>query len=177
MELYPKLDGLEIEQLEVLDLGCGHNDTPVSSQVLTLPFHHLMSVDVHQPYIDLLKDKPAAARNHGIITGEILGFVSSSFTDSYDVTLLLDVLEHFEKREAVMLLDRIARITRHRIILWLPIGNCPQHAMDGNPYQVHQSTWEVEHLETLGFEVELLPGFHQHFHPPLDAAWAVRNLK
>jgi len=177
MELRSKLDGLEIETLDVLDLGCGHNASPVSSQVLTLPFKSLTSVDIYAPYLDLLSKKSAAALHHWIRECNILDFASKVMPGSFDVSLLLDVLEHFPVLEAERLLYDIEMNTRSRIILWLPIGNCPQHEMDGNPYQVHKSTWEVEHLETLGFEVEHLVAFHQHFHPPVDAAWAVKDLE
>ena len=176
MELRPKLDGLDIEQLDVLDLGCGHNDTPVSSQVLTLPFKSLTSVDIYPPYLELLIEKSATLLHHRIVEDNILAYVLKAKTKSVDVTLLLDVLEHFSVEEGLWLVDEIAMITRKRIIIWLPIGECPQHAMDGNPYQVHNSTWQVEDLVGLGFEVEHLVGFHQHFHPPVDAAWAVRSL-
>lgn len=99
MELRPKLDGLDIEQLHVLDLGCGHNDTPVSGQVLTLPFRWLTSVDIYKPYIDLLCEKTAAALHHEIIDSDIRDYVCTARADSYDVTLMLDVLEHSGARQ------------------------------------------------------------------------------
>lgn len=107
---------------------------------------------------------------------DILNYVGKANPNSFDVTLLLDVLEHFQLRAAKMLLGHIEMVTRARIIIWLPIGECPQDCMNGNPYQVHKSTWAAEDLLELGFTVDHLPGFHQHFHPPVDAAWAVRHL-
>ena len=176
MDLRRHFHDLDVESLDVLDLGCGHNGTPVSSQVLTMPFRSLISVDIYRPYLNLLRTKSVAALHHKIVESDALNYVGKANPDSFDVTLLLDSLEHFRPRAARMLLGHIEMVTRTRIIIWLPIGECPQDSLDGNPYQVHGSTWSVEDLRGLGFVVDHLPGFHQHFHPPVDAAWAVKNL-
>jgi len=174
-DLRLRFDGLEIETLSVLDLGCGYNRNRISRTVLTLPFWHLTSVDIHYPCLEALRGRPVAAKHHEIVEGEILDYVGKAGLD-FDVTLLLDVLEHFERGDAVRLLALIEAATRKRIIIFLPIGECPQDTYDDNPYQIHRSTWAVEDLLGLGFAVEHLPHFHKNLHPQVDAAWAVRNL-
>jgi len=174
-DLRLRFDGLEIETLSVLDLGCGYNRNRISRAVLKLPFRHLTSVDIHYPCLDALRDRPVAAREHNIVHCEILSYLSFPGVCP-DVTLLLDVLEHFEPDDAMRLLAAVHAVTRKRIIIFLPIGECPQDAYDDNPYQIHRSTWAVEDLLELGFAVEHMPCFHKNLRPQVDAAWAVKNL-
>lgn len=175
MDLRARFDGLEIETLRVLDLGCGYNQNRISRTVLALPFLHLTSVDIHQPCIEALRNRIVVAEEHDIVQDEILHYLTEPGLE-FDVTLLLDVWEHFAPDDAEKLLVAIEAVTRKRIIIFLPIGHCPQHAYDDNPYQIHEATWGVEGLAKLGFGVELMSGFHKHLHPPGDAAWAVKDL-
>jgi len=157
----------------VLDLGCGHNNSPVSSQVLTLPFGSLTSVDIHHPYLDLLRGKSTAAGRHQIVESEITAYIDGQQRADchFDVTLLLDVLEHFVHDDAVKLLgEGIEAITDRRIIIWIPLGTCSQKEYNGNPHQAHLSTWRREDLESLDYTVEQLTNYHR------AVAWAVKNL-
>lgn len=175
MDLRARFDGLEIETLRVLDLGCGYNQNRISRTVLALPFLHLTSVDIHQPCLDALRNRIVVAKEHDIVQDEILHYLAEPGLE-FDVTLLLDVWEHFTPDDAETLLAAIEAVTRKRIIIFLPIGKCPQKTHDDNSYQAHRSTWEAGDLEELGFVVQLLPGFHKQFHAAVDAAWAVKNL-
>lgn len=171
VDLYSKFEGLDIESLSVLDLGCGHNDSPVSNQVLALPFDSLTSVDVHRPYLNLLRGKLVAARQHRIVESEIIAYVDGQQRSDccFDVTLLLDILEHFTYNDAAKLLKGIEVITNKRVVIWIPLGVCTQEEYDSNPYQVHLSTWRRTNLEDLGYTV-VQPSYHR------PVAWAVRDL-
>jgi len=173
MDLRARFDGLEIETLRVLDLGCGYNKNRISRTVLALQFRHLISVDIHSPCLEALRNRIVVAQEHDIVQDEILHYLAGSKL-KFDVTLLLDVLQHFTPEDAKKLLTAIEAVTHKRIIIFLPIGECPRGAYDDNPYQIHRATWTVEGLAELGFTVELLPDFHKHL--SVDAAWAVKNL-
>lgn len=172
MDIHSKFKGLDIESLNVLDLGCGHNNSPISSQVLTLPFDFLTSVDIHRPYLDILRDKPMAARQHQIVKSEIIAYVVEQIKVGYyfDVALLLDVVEHFVYGDAVRLLGFLEAIIHKRIIIWIPLDICTQNEYNNNPYQVHLSTWRREDLENLGYEVSQLANYHR------SVAWATKDL-
>ena len=173
MSLRDRLDGLDIGSLRVLDLGCGYNNNRIARVVLQLPFRYLASVDIHRPCLDALKNRQVKAEKHSIVQSEAFSYLAMPGLE-FDVTLLLDVLEHFTSSDAIKLLAAIEAITCKRIIIFLPIGKCSQGIYDDNPYQMHKATWEVKDLIGLDFEVCFLPNFHKHLR--VDAAWAVKNL-
>lgn len=168
---------LNIEETSVLDLGCGTYASPLSSQMKDLPFARLISVDIHLPVIRTLQrevdNKPFAAKHHITRARDAREHVKVAMEDAYDVVLILDMLEHLPIDDGVALLKQCMRIAKKRVMVWLPIGECPQGESDGNQHQVHQSTWEVKDLEKLGFLVSEFEDFHTQFNPPVTAAWAV----
>ena len=62
----------------------------------------------------------------------------------YDMVYMGDIIEHFEKEEALALLEAIKTITDN-IVLTTPawFGN-PEHDPLGNPYEHHLSFWNVD---------------------------------
>ena len=67
---------------------------------------------------------------------------------NYDMIVLGDVLEHFEKNQAYRFLDKcIAHSNRH-LIVCIPLGEkWTQEAIYGNPYERHLSFWSFEEFE------------------------------
>jgi hypothetical protein len=61
--------------------------------------------------------------------------------DQYDVILLGDVIEHFERKEGEALLQALLERARKRVIVVTPNGPYDQDASDGNEYQRHRSVW------------------------------------
>lgn len=155
----------------ILDLGCGYNASPVSNQVLKISCSKLVSVDAHPPCIMHLTNSDAAAKDWDIQMSDIISYVENMQTD-FDCVLLLDVLEHLTKTDGQDLLANLKQHTK-RIVIWLPLGNCPQDPYDGNERQLHQSTWHENDLMALGFNVEVLRNFHTQFDPPVSAGWAI----
>lgn len=73
---------------------------------------------------------------------------------TYDVVVMGDVLEHFEKEKGWRLLDKCAAHASQALILFLPLGNgWVQPAIYGNPHETHRSCWSAE---------EILPMSSQH---------------
>ena len=65
----------------------------------------------------------------------------------YDLIILSDVLEHFEKEKAWLLLDKCANHAKH-IILNIPLGErWTQPGIYGNPHEKHLSFWSREAFE------------------------------
>jgi len=173
LDLRGRLADLPLPELSVLDMGCGECDSLVSRQVLELPCAHLTSMDAHAPALERLRGKPCAAARHTSVQREMQAARELLQSLRPDVTLLLDALEHLEASEASALLDQVERRTGRRVLIWLPLGPCPQEEYGGNPYQRHRSTWSAQALQARGYVVECFPGFHRHFSPPVDAGWAV----
>lgn len=62
---------------------------------------------------------------------------------TYDVILLIDVLEHFEKDEGRKLLRALLAHTGKALIVSTPVTPAEQGAYLGNAYETHRSRWTV----------------------------------
>jgi len=62
---------------------------------------------------------------------------------NYEVILLCDILEHFEKGEALALLHRCRTIATKAVIVSTPHGKYEQGAAFGNEHERHLSEWFV----------------------------------
>ena len=160
----------------IANLGSGKSDSPVSSQVLSLPCSYLVNVDIHNPYIDFLKVQRFDALVVAFTISEIELWLETQLDRDFDILLLIDVLEHFPPLIARLVLDKCKRVTSRKIIIFLPLGECKQDEYDGNRWQKHWSTWTASDLEALGFKVEVLKAFHLHFNPPVDAGVAIYEV-
>ena len=72
---------------------------------------------------------------------------------SFDIILCLNVLEHLDKQDGNLFLQQIGTFASSQIVLDIPVGQWEQGAYDGNPFQVHRSTWYPGDLRKLGFKV------------------------
>lgn len=67
---------------------------------------------------------------------------------AYDLIVVGDVLEHFEKTRALKFLDKCVAHCNKHIIISIPLGeNWTQPAIYGNPYEEHLSFWRKEEFE------------------------------
>jgi hypothetical protein len=67
--------------------------------------------------------------------------------DRYDVVVLGDVLEHFEKARAWEFLDKCVAHAERYLAVFIPLGNTwRQPAIYGNPFETHRSVWFFEDL-------------------------------
>lgn len=73
----------------------------------------------------------------------------------YDVILLLDVLEHFEKEEGFRLLEALKVRLSPGGVLYVatPSVFYVQGAEYGNQYEIHRSLWLVADFDAVGFSV------------------------
>lgn len=157
-----------IEQMTVLNLGAGTCGSFVSKHILELPFHFLANVEVFAPYynvLEQLKFRSIVVMNYNETIQDHL--LKLNYMNKYfDLILMIDVLEHMTKDDAYAVLDEVIKISEH-VILFVPVGLCPQEPYDGNIYQQHLSTWELDELERIGHSVEYHPTLHGSF----GAAW------
>lgn len=66
----------------------------------------------------------------------------------YDLIILGDVLEHFQKEKAWQFLDKCIAHCNNSIILNIPLGEkWTQPAVYGNPNEEHRSFWSYEEFE------------------------------
>jgi len=68
----------------------------------------------------------------------------------YDVIVLGDVLEHFEKKRAYSFLDKCFEHADKYVIIFIPLGEkWVQPEIYGNPHEKHQSFWSQEEFEPM----------------------------
>jgi hypothetical protein len=118
-----------------------------------------VGVEVHQPYLDHRHFDGFAMLNADARA------VTHLFPDkSFDAVLLIDFIEHLEMSDALRLLRECQRIAAKRILVFAPHGVHPQSqdvfGMGADAWQTHRSTWRVEDLADLGFDVALWKDYH-----------------
>ncbi|HSX40807.1 MAG TPA: class I SAM-dependent methyltransferase [Candidatus Saccharimonadales bacterium] len=135
----------------VLDIGCG-DDSPLRRVKKTFSSH---GVDAFAPSIK----KSKAKKIHDTYTTSDLLKIDKLFKpNSFDAVIALDVIEHFDKKTAKVLIKKMEKIARKKIILLTPNGFYPQDAYGNNPWQVHKCGWSKKEFEDLGYKVYGLRG-------------------
>lgn len=80
---------------------------------------------------------------------------------SYDLVLMLDIIEHLEKAESLALIETASRIAKVAVIVETPEGFVPQNidiwGHGGDEWQTHRCGWEKAELEGLGFQIVRRP--------------------
>ena len=73
--------------------------------------------------------------------------------DQFDIIVALDLIEHLDKNEGKILLDKINYISKNKVLIYTPNGYLPQKATPDNPYQAHKSGWTYSEFKEYGYEV------------------------
>lgn len=135
----------------VLDVGCG-GDSPIGYIRRTFTSE---GIDAHKQSID--RSKKRRLHDHYRL-GNILKLGKYYKKKSFDAVVCLDVIEHVERKEALALIKEMEKIAIRKVIILTPNGFYHQHALDGNPYQVHKSGWRTSDFSLLGYNVFGLRG-------------------
>jgi 2-polyprenyl-3-methyl-5-hydroxy-6-metoxy-1,4-benzoquinol methylase len=85
---------------------------------------------------------------NNMYTETIINLVSK-LDYSYDLVLLIDVLEHFSKVEGMLLLNNLLKKNKG-ILVSTPKKPSPQKEAFGNAFEIHKSLWKKKELSTLG---------------------------
>jgi SAM-dependent methyltransferase len=128
----------------VLDVGCGQGGPMV--RVPKPP--RLVGLDGHAASIERLRAK--ALYDELICAPLAAGSIAPG---AYDTVVCLDVIEHFEKPEALALIAAMESWARRKVVLATPNGFLPQRPYDDNPFQEHKCGFSVAELRGLGYRV------------------------
>ena len=146
----PHLIQLEIGKYEkILDLGCS-----IGKTAKELDFSYYVGVDIFKPYLQNAKS------NLGDVELVLADISSLEFKKkSFDVILMISVLEHLTKEDGLRILEKLSEWARKKMILMVPNGFSPQEEYDGNKWQIHKSEWRARDFLREGFQVHGLGGF------------------
>lgn len=102
--------------------------------------------------------------------------------NSFNCVTGIDVLEHFEKKDALKLLEDAEAIANKVVHLFVPLGCHPQDKDDkgyGNDsYETHRSYWTATELAALGYDVLHYPDYHAKRERATSAAvaWCTKDV-
>lgn len=184
-ELFP----VALRQLKpantVLDIGCG-----IQPQRYLRPAVHICCEPFRQ-YVDHLQDKIANEHDRNwVVLNATWGEATRIFPPrSVDTVMLVDVIEHLEKEEALELLRATEAIPRSQLAIFTPLGFLPQEhtdgkdawGLDGAAWQEHKSGWQPEDFGE-GWEIFVTKVFHtadnlgRPFETPFGAMWAIKTV-
>lgn len=133
-------------RLKVLDLGCGKG---VAAEILNPKRkHQFTGIDIYKPYLKICQKKGYYKSLKKINIEKII-----LPKNSFDVVLLLQVIEHLDKKTAKKILTRASKAAKNCVIVSVPNGYCLQEEYDCNIHNKHLSFWTVSDLRNLGFTV------------------------
>ncbi len=137
----------------VLELGCG-----VGDRLAICQGPDRVGVDVHGKYLKRAHKRWGTRLT--LIEANAVEFVQGARgrRDTWDGIMLIDFIEHLTPPDAALVLKYCTGIlAKHRVIVFCPVGNCPQEKdtfdMGGEYWQTHRSTWHPEDLTIRGFDV------------------------
>lgn len=134
----------------VLDVGCGLS---LKSQYIDAQVR--VGIDIYRPYLERIE----AQVPYAVINADAIELDRLFLSRSFDLVLLLDIVEHLEKGAALRLMDMAEEIARVAVIVETPKGYIPQNidiwGHGGDTYQTHRCSWEPEEFAARGYQVIL----------------------
>ncbi len=101
-------------------------------------FSWALKIDGIEVYKEYIKDLQRLIYNK-IFIGNVLQVIDQ--IDNYDLLIMADVLEHFEKKEGTILLEKMFTRSNKAILITTPIVFWPQEALYNNSNECHKSIW------------------------------------
>jgi SAM-dependent methyltransferase len=168
------IDELEREVLDgcntLLDIGCG-GGSPVKRFKQHL--NYSVGVDAFLPSLWRSKSK----QTHSEYVQANIQDISKIFLPkSFDCVLAFDVIEHLTKEQGTQLIDDMETLATRKVIIFTPNGYLPQKEVDGNPYQIHLSGWEVEEMKQWGYRIKGIHGYKLFLGEYSEPKWRPKLL-
>jgi hypothetical protein len=85
-----------------------------------------------------------------IIVDDALAALAGIADASYDLTIAIDIVEHFEKDDALRFLSELRRVSTQAVLVSTPKDFYEQH-VEANPLEDHRSHWDEAELRAAGY--------------------------
>jgi Methyltransferase domain len=132
----------------ILDVACGLS---LKSQYLEADIR--VGVDIYRPYLAKIDAKVPFTT----VVADVRKLDEVFIERSFDLVLMLDIIEHIEKDESLALLKTAERLAKVAVNIETPEGYVPQNidiwGHGGDEFQTHRCGWEKAELEALGYQV------------------------
>lgn len=151
--LRPEYQAIELEKLivprckSVLDVGCGQNS---NLSFFKNKITYSVGIDIHKG--DLEKSKKRKIHSKYILD-DALNIDKHFKPGSFDCVMAIGLIEHMEKRKALLLIKKMETIAKKIVIIGTPNGFLHQDEYGGNPYQVHKSGFRPKDFFEKGYGV------------------------
>lgn len=158
---------LQLRPKSILDLGSGYGKFGVLSREY-LSVERLDGIDAEKPRYDVYDHFYMGDLRH-------LDTLLPAGTPRYELALLIEVIEHLEKPDAIELLGRIGTKAR-RLLVTTPFGFRHQE-FAGDPFATHRSRWFPWDFER-SFRVQSMQIYPGHFsrHLRIPLLWQILCL-
>jgi SAM-dependent methyltransferase len=132
----------------VLDVGCSDGR---GSEALSR--HSAFGVDIYRPALLEAREQRRRTR---VVQADVRRLPYSAH--SFDLVVALDVIEHFDKPDALAVLEELERVARRWVVVATPCGYLPQPPTIDEPWQEHRCGFEPSELRERGFTVRGMGG-------------------
>jgi hypothetical protein len=136
----------------VLDVACGLS---LKSQYIDADVR--VGVDIYRPYLERIEASVPFAK----VLYDVRKLDEVFVERSFDLVIMLDIIEHLEKDESLALMKTAEKIAKVAVIVETPDGFIPQNidiwGHGGDEWQTHRCGWEKAELEGMGYQVVRRP--------------------
>ena len=130
-----------------MDLGCGFGYYGRDLKLLNDKIK-LTGVEIFTPYLDSLESWTPHYKF--IFNDDIRKRLYLAYT--HDLTLMMDVIEHFDKPTATDILDDES-MTENKLIISTPLFDYIQGVANSNIHEAHKCFFSEEELREMGFKL------------------------
>jgi len=139
------------EVITVLDLGCGDGSL---MEDIYKDVWQITGVELHNESIENAKKLNIYKK---IYKADVTRLPSVVASKKYDVVFSSQVLEHLDKKEALVAIRRWEKLATKRVVISTTVGFIDydpiEKQKDENPLQKHKSGWDIEDFTNRGYKV------------------------
>lgn len=132
--------------MRVLDVGFGYGLNGLMIRTRKSGAPYIEGVDIFNPYVETQKKLGIYNK---VVQGDARKLPYES--QSFDIVLATDIIEHLEHDDGLNLLDELERVSKNIVIASTPYGYSPQEDCDDNIHQRHLSGWVLEDFKEKGY--------------------------